>query len=642
VKDSRLKVMEVPAPETKGDQMVSFDGLKRALSEVLPGPEYFAELLDIMKEIRDQKVRTLKGEIERLQTLREDGGRAHARTRDETRAPIEKGDKDDRDMLEHYHAILAQRRFPEWRSKCKFSYIEKDICDTQERVICHLVGGDLKNSAGAARDLARRFGHPGQKDAKMKVGEIITQQLQGDQELWHLVSKPRATENKFANPGGFYKNHLSALIALKDKVKEQQLTRIAITKLGANKNRVAWKFTMRKLQEIFADIEVTFVVHSFISKSVHRGRGAAMSAQANKKDDSGRMRTGKGHSSVASGSADGGCPMQPLSQKHPLGKPTTNRYGHLENMEDNMLTDQCTSTEPTYDQTRGSPGETRGDGGEVKEETPTTVQGLADGGCPKQPLSSKHPLGEPSPPRYEIIESEKKRLLIDTTTVSSDPESTTEVETVRTETKKDERGTEVKPTAVQGLADGGCPKQPLSPKHPLGEPSPLRYETNEREKDRLLIDISGSSELESTTEIETAPAETRKDAGGTEVELTAVQGLVGGGSPVKLPLPKTNTPPRQTLPQKVNSGKVGEQVSNQSMPSESESNAETTVHFLAELGKMRKSLQAMESSIMIATPTPPKEKPKSIGTMKTAGAKPAYQRLISHPMMLQSNRRIAK
>jgi hypothetical protein len=93
--------------------MVSFDGLKRALSEVLPGPEYFAELLDIMKEIRDQKVRTLKGEIERLQTLREDGGRARARTRDETRAPIEKGDKDDRDMLEHYHAILAQRRFPE-------------------------------------------------------------------------------------------------------------------------------------------------------------------------------------------------------------------------------------------------------------------------------------------------------------------------------------------------------------------------------------------------------------------------------------------------------------------------------------------------------------------------------------------------
>jgi hypothetical protein len=84
----------------------------------------------------------------------------------------------------------------------------------------------------------------------------------------------------------------------------------------------------------------------------------------------------------------------------------------------------------------------RGEGG-----TPTTVQGLADGGCPKQPLSSKHPLGEPSPPRYDIIESEKKRLLIDTT-VSSDPESTTEVGTVRAETKKDERGTEVKPTAV--------------------------------------------------------------------------------------------------------------------------------------------------------------------------------------------------
>jgi hypothetical protein len=118
-------------------------------------------------------------------------------------------------------------------------------------------------------------------------------------------------------------------------------------------------------------------------------------------------------------SADGGCPMQPLSQKHPLGKPTPNRYGQIVKTVSGNLMDLRTSTEREKDQHRSKPEETRVDEGE-KEVTPTpaTVQGIADGGCPMQPLSPKHPLGEPSPSRYVKKQSEENRLLIDNPVIS--------------------------------------------------------------------------------------------------------------------------------------------------------------------------------------------------------------------------------
>jgi len=533
---------------------VPFDSLKRALAEILPSPEYFAELLQVMKDIRGQQVSPLQDGIERIRTLRETGGTAHAHQ------TADNGNKDERDFEEHYYAILAQRRFPEQKTRCEFKYIDKDICDAQEKVICHLVGGDLRNSAGAARDLARRFGHPGPKDEKLKVGEIHIQQLQGDQELWHLVSKPRATENKFGNPGKFYKNHLAALIALREKVKENRLTKIAITKLGANKNRVAWKFTLRKLQEIFAEVEVTFVVHSYVSKFVRRGKDAAKSAQANKKDDSGRRRTGEGHSTVASGSADGGCPQQPLSQKHPLGKPTPSRYEQKDKMEDVLLTEQCVRMDCDNNSQSRTPVETRADG-EKKEVTPASVQGLADGGCPLQPLSTKHPLGEPSPTRYERRES------------------------VRTQ---------------------------------------------------LLTENPVSLELENKLDEKSKPYMTKEDGRGTEVASSTVQGLAGGGSPDQLPPLRTTPPPRQTPQQKVISGKAKETLANESIPSETATNTEA--NFLSELGKMRRSLQAMENKI---TSTPPhtKEKPKMKETMKKPATKLTTQKISNHPMAVKSNRR---
>jgi hypothetical protein len=541
-----------------GDQSVPFDSLKRALAEILPGPEYFAELLQVMKDIRGQQVRPLQDGIEKIRSLRETGGTAHAHQM------ADNGNKDERDFEEHYYALLAQRRFPEHKSKCEFKYIDKDICEAQEKVICHLVGGDLRNSAGAARDLARRFGHPGLKDEKLKVGEIHIQQLQGDQELWHLVSKPRATENKYGNPGKFLKNHLAALIALREKVKENRLTEIAITKLGANKNRVAWKFTMRKLQEIFADVEVTFVVHSFVSKFVRRGKDAAKSAQTNKKDESGRRSTDEGHSTVASGSADGGCPQQPLSQTHPLGKPTPTRYDQRDKAEDMSLTEQYMSTNDENNTQSRTRVETREDG-EKREETPTSVQGLADGGCPLQPSSTKHPLGEPSPTRYENRESGRTQLLTE---------------------------------------------------------NPVSLECDDKSDEKL------------------KPNMTNEDGRGNEVTSPTVQGLAGGGSPDQLPPLRTNTPPRQTLHQKVISGKPQETCANKSFPRETAASTEAA-NFLSELGKMRKSLQAMESKI---TSTPPhnKEKPKITEMGKKPTIRSTNQKISSHPMAVKSNRRMVQ
>jgi hypothetical protein len=92
-----------------GDQVVTLDSLKRALAEILPGPEYFTELLEVMKDIRGQKVRPLQDEIERIKTPRETGGTAHAHQPNEKRTTVDKGDKDDKDFAEYYYTQCWRR-----------------------------------------------------------------------------------------------------------------------------------------------------------------------------------------------------------------------------------------------------------------------------------------------------------------------------------------------------------------------------------------------------------------------------------------------------------------------------------------------------------------------------------------------------
>lgn len=173
--------------------------MKTTLGETLPSKKYFTELMEDVRELKDEQKRkfeALEKQIEELKSTLKKKKPAHARTP----ATNEKGERqiqtdpeetrrneDDKSFEAYYRRIVNQRRFPAQAAKCKFDYVNKNICSAEEDIICHLVGGDLKNSAGAAKDLANKFGHPSKRQEKMQIGEIYTQTAQG-KNIWHLVS----------------------------------------------------------------------------------------------------------------------------------------------------------------------------------------------------------------------------------------------------------------------------------------------------------------------------------------------------------------------------------------------------------------------------------------------------------------------
>jgi hypothetical protein len=239
---------------------------------------------------------------------------------------------DEKDALKDYKKVqMGERKWWSTSAKCEFKFRNENIVNATEDVICHLVGGDLGNSRGAALALANKFGHPG-AGAKLEVGDIRVQQVE-NHEIWHLVSKPWAKQQKFSNPGAFYLNHLRALIALKDRVKERGLKQIAITPLGSNCNRIAWDYTEAKLTEIFADLEVTFVVYCLPPN--FSGVGAVAAKGTRSKAAHRRPESRTECLEVATGLARGGCPQQPplTNTYRPPGKPTPFRYVEQVNLE---------------------------------------------------------------------------------------------------------------------------------------------------------------------------------------------------------------------------------------------------------------------------------------------------------------------
>jgi hypothetical protein len=174
--------------------------------------------------------------------------------------------------------------------------------------------------------LAKKFGHPGAASIKLQVGDIRIQHLQG-KEIWHLVSKPWATQRKFSNPGAFYLNHLRALIALKDKVVERGATVIAITPLGNNCNRISWDFTAKKLIELFADTKTKIKFVVYCSSYDFTGVGSVAAEGTKSKETGAIPKTQTECLAVAKGVASGGCPKQPPTfPYHPPGMPTLPRY----------------------------------------------------------------------------------------------------------------------------------------------------------------------------------------------------------------------------------------------------------------------------------------------------------------------------
>jgi len=242
-----------------------------------------------------------------------------------------------------YENIILQRRFPEKATKVKISYIKGDIVTASENIVIHLVGGNLRNSAGAARALGLKYGKPDSSVAKFGVGDIVIQGITGtDREIWHVVSKEKSKTKKYANPGAFYMNFIKALVAIRNKIQERGIKKVAMTKLGAGLDGISWKYTELKLKEIFKETEVEVIVFSLpkVVSFPGGGVGAAQGAETNH----GRRHGNARHQGVAQGSVGGGCPLQPPTTSRPPDKPSTLRYEN--NIQRSDVTNAQSISEP--------------------------------------------------------------------------------------------------------------------------------------------------------------------------------------------------------------------------------------------------------------------------------------------------------
>jgi len=170
---------------------------------------------------------------------------------------------------------------------------------------------------------------------------------------------------------------VSALEAIKNKIQERGLRRVALTKLGSGLDSINWKFTRLKLKEVFAGTDVELVFYSLTKSDSFPVGGVGAAQAAHKPNREGRYQ------GVAQGSVGGGCPLQPPTTSRPPDKPSTIRYelklqqesvskAPIYSIEQSMTTQK--KTVPSEVQTRGKSRilSTRLSGGGDTSQSPPT------------------------------------------------------------------------------------------------------------------------------------------------------------------------------------------------------------------------------------------------------------------------------
>ncbi|MGL5407114.1 MAG: hypothetical protein ACRDCT_20635, partial [Shewanella sp.] len=151
-------------------------------------------------------------------------------------------------------------------AKVKFEFITKDIAEAQNEIIVIMTDSNLERKMPGAESLAKKFGAPEKATGlEPEIGSILVQKT-ADKEIWHLVSKKHPDDKKRVPNKKFYSNHFEALKALKVKMAERNVKRVAISRLGAGYLGVQWRITASKIGRLFADEECEFFIHSLPKK----------------------------------------------------------------------------------------------------------------------------------------------------------------------------------------------------------------------------------------------------------------------------------------------------------------------------------------------------------------------------------------
>jgi len=167
-------------------------------------------------------------------------------------------------FLQEYFSCRRQPWQTE-RGQCRLRVEKGDIVSANEVWKMHFVSADLRRSKGVALRLAEVFGPVDlRKGGECVVGLVKMQRLeQGGQvtHLLNLITKRKYFHKPAANPERFLSDIVTALRNLRDYCAKMHIRRLALPRVGSNLDRVNWRWTQRKLLEVFADMDIELVVY---------------------------------------------------------------------------------------------------------------------------------------------------------------------------------------------------------------------------------------------------------------------------------------------------------------------------------------------------------------------------------------------
>lgn len=150
----------------------------------------------------------------------------------------------------------------------KIEYVTQDIAEANENVIVIFTDASFEQKMPGAESLAKKYGAPEKSTgSNPQIGSIV-KMTAGTKQVWYVISKDSTDDKTLIGNKKFYANHDKALKALRFKLQEEKIKRIAISRLGAGKLGVQWRITSARLREIFANDDVNFIVHSLPKQTV--------------------------------------------------------------------------------------------------------------------------------------------------------------------------------------------------------------------------------------------------------------------------------------------------------------------------------------------------------------------------------------
>jgi hypothetical protein len=151
--------------------------------------------------------------------------------------------------------------FEKGRGRCRLTVVRGDLVSAAEDYKVHVVSSDMRRSKGVAVQFAAAYGPVDMEANSFEVGDVFVQAGTDGTHLVNLVHKKRYFHRFAQAPERFLGNLVKALESLKIFCVQKQLKRIALVRVASQTDRVHWRWTQRKLLDVFADLDIELAVY---------------------------------------------------------------------------------------------------------------------------------------------------------------------------------------------------------------------------------------------------------------------------------------------------------------------------------------------------------------------------------------------